>query len=78
MPLRLRLIVIASPQCGFIASLVWEILGKTKSHNFQRLPLSSILYNDFLNFLENRDKEFKLGPMHSNFARTGNYITSST
>ena len=50
------------PQGGFITPHVWEIIGKKKSHNFQRLPLFSILYNDFLKFKENRDKEFKLGP----------------
>ena len=33
-----------------------------KSHNFQRLPLFSILYNDFPKFSENRGEEFKLGP----------------
>ena len=27
-----------------------------KSHNFQRLPLFSISYNDFLKLPENRDK----------------------
>ena len=43
-----------------------------KSHNFQRLPLFSILYDDFLRFSKNRDKEFKLGPMYFNFPRTGN------
>ena len=30
-------------------------------NNFQRLPLFSILYDDFLMFSENRDKDFKLG-----------------
>ena len=49
-----------------------------KSHNFQRLSLFSILYNDFLKFLENHNKEFKLGPTHFHFPRTGNYITSRT
>ena len=49
-----------------------------KSHNFQRLPLFSTLFNDFLKlkFSENRDKEFKLGPTYFNFTRTGNHITS--
>ena len=40
-----------------------------KSHNFQRFSLFLILYNDFLKFLENRDKEFKLRPMYFNFPR---------
>ena len=38
-----------------------------KSHSFQSLPLFWILYNDFLKFLGNRDKEFKLGPRYMNF-----------
>ena len=49
-----------------------------KSHNFQRLPLFSIFYNDFLKFSESRDKEFKLGQTYFNFPLTGNYITSCT
>ena len=49
-----------------------------KSHSFQSLPLFWILYNDFLKFLGNRDKEFKLGPRYMNFRLTGNYITSCT
>ena len=49
-----------------------------KSHNFQRLTLLSILYDDFLTFSENRDKKFKLGSTYFNFCRTGNYITSCT
>ena len=47
-----------------------------KYHNFQRVPLFSILYNDFLKFLENRYKWFKLRSTYFNFLRTGNYITS--
>ena len=38
-----------------------------KSRNFQRLPLSSILYIDLIRFSENRDKEFQLGSMHTFF-----------
>ena len=38
-----------------------------KSHNFQGLLLLSILYDDFLKFFKNRDKEFYL-----NFPRTAN------
>ena len=34
-----------------------------KSHKFRRLPLSSILYFDLVEFSENRDKEFQLGLM---------------
>ena len=37
------------------------------------MPLFSILYNDFLKFWKNRDKEFKLEPVHVNFLRNGNY-----
>ena len=48
-----------------------------KSNNFQRLSLFSILYDD-LKFSNNRDKEFKLGPMYFNFPLTRNYIISST
>ena len=51
---------------------------KKKSRNFQRLSLFSILYNNFLRFSENRDKEFKLGPTYFNVPHTGNYITSCT
>ena len=49
-----------------------------KSHNFYKLPVFSILYNDFLKLQENRDKQFKLGPSYFNFPRTGNYIISGT
>ena len=49
---------------------------KKKSHNSQRLPLFSILYDYFLKFSENRNKQFKLRPMHFKFSGTGNYITS--
>ena len=34
-----------------------------KSHKFRRLLLCSILYFDLMEFSENRDKEFQLGPM---------------
>ena len=47
-----------------------------KSHNFQRLSLFSILYDGFLKFSENWDKEFKFRPMYFNSPRTGNHITS--
>ena len=40
---------------------------KNRPHNFQKLPLFLILYNDLFKFLENQDKEFKFGPMYSNF-----------
>ena len=46
------------------------------SHNFQRLPLFSMLYDDFVKFSKNRDKELILGPMYFIFPPTGNYITS--
>ena len=57
--------LIATPQGGFIAPLY-----------FKRLPLFSILYDDYLRFSKNRDKEYKLRPMYFYFPRTGNYITS--
>ena len=53
---------------GFVAPHIWEIVG---SKNFQRLPLFSMLYNDFRKFSENWDKEFKLGPTYFNFPGTG-------
>ena len=34
-------------------------IGEKKSHNFGRLPLSSILYIDLIEFSENQDKEFQ-------------------
>ena len=34
-----------------------------KSLKFRKLPLCSILYFDLMEFSENRDKEFQLGPM---------------
>lgn len=46
--------------------------ARTQSHNH-----TSILYIDFLKFLENRDKEFKIGHTHFSFARAGNYIKSN-
>ena len=48
-------LIIAAPQGGFIAQYIWEIVGR-KFHNFQRLLLFSILYDDFFRFSENRDK----------------------
>ena len=55
---------------------VWEIVCGKNLTIFKRLTLFSILYNDFLKFSENRDKEFKLVPRYFNFPRTGNYIIS--
>ena len=66
-------LLIAAPEGSFIAPHIWEIVVR-KTHNFQMLPLFSILYDDFLKFSENRDKEFKLVPMYFNFPCTGNYI----
>ena len=37
--------------------------SQKKSHKFRRLLLGSILYFDFVEFSENRDKEFQLGSM---------------
>ena len=42
-----------------------------KSRNFQKLTLFSILYDGFINFSENRDKELMLGRMYFNFPSTG-------
>ena len=52
---------IAAPQGGFIVPHVWEIVYRKND-----------LYNDFLKFAENRDKEFKLEPKYFNFSCTGN------
>ena len=37
--------------------------SKRTSHKFRRLPLCSVLYFDLMEFSENGDKEFQLGPM---------------
>ena len=63
--------LIAAPQGGFIAQHVWEIVCRKNFTIFKGL-LASILYNDFLKFSENRDKEFKLGPTYLNVPRAGN------
>ena len=48
-----------------------------KSYNFQKLPLFSILYDDFLKFSENWDKEFKLKPNYFNFVVLGTTIPAA-
>ena len=52
-------------------SCAWMRNGRQKkSHNFQSLPLSSILYDDFLKISKSQGKKCKLGPMYYNFPRT--------
>ena len=60
---------ISSPLHSCFAS--WQLysfihlrhISQKKSHNFRRVPLSSILYIDFFIFSENEDKELKLDPI---------------
>ena len=58
---------IATFQGGFIAPHVWEIVGRKNLIIVTRLLLFMILYGYFHKFSENREKEFKLGPMYYNF-----------
>ena len=48
---------------GVYSSARMRKISWKKSHNSRRLSLFSILYIDLIEFSENRDKEFQLGPM---------------
>ena len=52
------------PPTGWLYSPVrMRSTSKKKSHNFQRLLLSSILHVDLIEFFEDRDKKFQLRSM---------------
>ena len=57
---------------------VWEVVNRKNLTIFKGCHYSRFGIIIFLKFLENWNKEFKLGPRHFNFSRTGNYITSCT
>ena len=55
------------PSERFLTHEKWQV---EKISQFQSLLQFSILCDDFINFLGNRDKEFKLGPMHFHLETT--------
>ena len=55
-------IVSLPPDRVALKSRTYEKLSQKKSHSFRRFPLFSILYIDLIEFSENQDEEFKLGP----------------
>ena len=69
--------LIATPQGGFMAPNVLDILGRKNLTIFQVCHYSRFyMMISSEKFSENRDKECKLGPMYFNFPCTGNYITN--
>ena len=62
--------IFAGPQGSFIAPNVWEIVGR-KIYQISKIATILDSRNDFLQFSENRDKEFKLASVYSNFLVLG-------
>ena len=63
---------IAFPQGDFIAPHIWETVGRKNLIIFKGCHYSQFYMMISSGFCKNRDNEFKLGPMHLNFPRTGN------
>ena len=57
--------------------VIWEIEIRNNLPIFDGFYISSILYTDFLNFSENRDKEFQLGSRLFQFCMAGNFMYKS-
>ena len=67
--------LIASLQGDLIAPQVWEIVGRKNLAIFKGCHYSRWLLNDdFLKFLKNQDKEFKLRSIYLTFPYTEKFI----